>query len=106
MDLFLEIRRRGRQVAGSFFGGILVAYFLFHMVQGERGLFAWVQLNQQIDQEERENKNLLAERVAWENKIKLMRTESLDADLLDERVRLMMGFSSKDEAVIFLKGKL
>ena len=76
------------------------------MVQGERGLFAWVQLNQQIDQEERENKNLLAERVAWENKIKLMRTESLDPDLLDERVRLMMGFSSKDEAVIFLKGKL
>ena len=106
MDLFLEIRRRGKQVAGSFFGGILVAYFLFHMVQGERGLFAWVQLNQQIDQEERENKNLLAERVAWENKIKLMRTESLDADLLDERVRLMMGFSSKDEAVIFLNGKL
>ena len=106
MDLFLEIRRRGKQVAGSFFGGILVAYFLFHMVQGERGLFAWVQLNQQIDQEESENKNLLAERVAWENKIKLMRTESLDADLLDERVRLMMGFSSKDEAVIFLKGKL
>ena len=106
MDLFLEIRRRGKQVAGSFFGGILVAYFLFHMVQGERGLFAWVQLNQQIDQEESENKNLLAERVAWENKIKLMRTESLDADLLDERVRLMMGFSSKDEAVIFLNGKL
>ena len=106
MDLFLEIRRRGRQVAGSFLGGILVAYFLFHMVQGERGLFAWVQLNQQIDQEERENKNLLAERVAWENKIKLMRTESLDADLLDERVRLMMGFSNKDEAVIFLNGKL
>ena len=106
MDLFLELRRRGRQVAGSFFGGILVAYFLFHMVQGERGLFAWVQLNQQIDQKERENKNLLAERVAWENKIKLMRTESLDADLLDERVRLMMGFSNKDEAVIFLNGKL
>ena len=106
MDLFLELRRRGRQVAGSFFGGILVAYFLFHMVQGERGLFAWVQLNKQIDQTERENKNLLAERVAWENKIKLMRTESLDADLLDERVRLMMGFSNKDEAVIFLNGKL
>ena len=106
MELFLELRRRGRQVAGSFFGGILVAYFLFHMVQGERGLFAWVQLNQQIDQKEREYKNLLAERVAWENKIKLMRTESLDADLLDERVRLMMGFSSKDEAVIFLNGKL
>ena len=106
MDLFLELRRRGRQVAGSFFGGILVAYFLFHMVQGERGLFAWVQLNQQIDQKEGENKNLLAERVAWENKIKLMRAESLDADLLDERVRLMMGFSNKDEAVIFLNGKL
>ena len=106
MELFLELRRRGRQVAGSFFGGILVAYFLFHMVQGERGLFAWVQLNQQIDQKERENKHLLAERVAWENKIKLMRTDSLDADLLDERVRLMMGFSNKDEAVIFLNGKL
>jgi cell division protein FtsB len=44
--------------------------------------------------------------VAWENKIKLMRTDSLDADLLDERGRLMMGFSNKDEAVIFLNGKL
>ena len=106
MNIFLEIKRRGRQVAGSFFGGILVAYFLFHMVQGERGLFAWVQLNQQIHQKELENKNLLAERAAWDNKIKLMRSESLSADLLDERVRLMMGFSNKDEAVIFLNGKL
>ena len=92
-------------MAGSFFGGIMVAYFLFHMVQGERGLFAWVQLNQQILQKEVENNKLFAERVAFENKIKLMRSESLNADLLDERVRLMTGFSKKDEAVIFLDGK-
>ena len=105
MNLFLELKRRGRQVAGSFFGGILVAYFLFHMVQGERGLFAWVQLNQQILQKEVENKNLLAEVLAWENKIKLMRSESLNEDLLDERARRMTGFLKKDEAVIYLSGK-
>ena len=105
MNLTLDIKKRGRQVAGSFFGGILVAYFLFHMVQGERGLFAWVQLNQQILQKQDENKNLLVELAAWENRIKLMRSESLNSDLLDERVRLMTGFLNKGEAVIFLNEK-
>ncbi len=102
MTAVLEIRRRGRQVAGALLGCLLVAYFLFHTIQGERGLFAWVQLNQQISQAETENTRILNDRLAWENRIRLLRTEGLDADLLDERVRLVAGLGSRDEFVIYL----
>ena len=101
MTVVLEIRRRGKQVAGSILGALLFAYFLFHAVQGDRGLLAWVTLKQQISHASAELGASEANRSRWETRIALLRTDRLDPDMLDERVRFITGFGHADELVIF-----
>jgi cell division protein FtsB len=101
MSVVLEIRRRGRHVIGSILGALIFAYFLFHAVQGDRGLLAWIQIRQRIVEAEAQHAITSAERASWEHQIALMRSSHLDADMLDERVRLVTGLGHKDERVIY-----
>lgn len=101
MSFILEIRRRGRHVAGAILGALLFAYFTFHAVQGDRGLLAWVQLKQQIIHATADFDASAAGRGLWEKRIALLRTDRLDRDMLDERARMVTGLGRKDEIVIF-----
>jgi cell division protein FtsB len=100
MTVVLEIRRRGKQVAGSILSALLFAYFLFHAVQGDRGLLAWVTLKQQVGHASAELAASEADRTRWEKRIALLRSDRLDPDMLDERVRFITGFVQSDELVI------
>ena len=102
MSVVLEIRRRGRHVAGAILGALLFGYFLFHAVQGDRGLLAWVKIKQQIIHAEAELAVSASTRRTWEDRIALLHSERLDRDMLDERVRLVTGFGHKDEIVIYV----
>ena len=101
MSVVLEIRRRGRHVIGTILGALVFAYFMFHAVQGERGLLAWIQVKQQIAEAETQRETTAVERARWEHQVSLLRSSHLDADMLDERVRLVTGFGRKDEFVIY-----
>lgn len=101
MSFVLEIRRRGRHVIGTIFGALIFAYFMFHAVQGERGLLAWIQVKQQIAEAETQRSATAAERSRWEHRIALLRSAHLDADMLDERVRLLTGLGRPDDLVIY-----
>ena len=101
MSFILEIRRRGRHVAGAILGALLFAYFTFHAVQGDRGLLAWVQLKQQITYATADRDATAAQRNLWERQIALLAGDALDPDMLDERARLITGLGRKDELVIF-----
>lgn len=102
MSVVLEIRRRGRHVAGAILGALLFGYFLFHAVQGDRGLLAWVKIKQQISYAEAELAASESTRRTWEGRIALLGSEQLDRDMLDERVRLVTGFGYRDEIVIYV----
>jgi len=101
MSFMLEIRRRGRQVAGSILGALLFAYFMFHAIQGDRGFFAWVQIKQQIAYASADWAASEAKRQTWERRIVLLRGDRLDRDMLDERVRTVTGLGSRNDMVIF-----
>ncbi len=101
MSFMLEIRRRGRHVAGSILGALLFAYFMFHAVQGDRGLFAWAQMKQQIGYASADLAASEAKRLTWERRIALLRDDRLDRDMLDERVRRVTGLGGRNEIVIF-----
>jgi cell division protein FtsB len=101
MSFMLEIRRRGRHVAGSILGALLFAYFMFHAIQGDRGFFAWIQVKQQIGYASADLTRSDSERLTWERRIALLRTDQLDRDMLDERVRTVTGLGRKNEIVIF-----
>ena len=75
-------------------------YFVFHIFHGERGLMVWVKLRQQLELADNTAKAMAAERRYLENKIRLLHPESLDPDMLDERVRFMLNFGYPDELII------
>lgn len=104
MSVVLEIQRRGRQVLGSLLGALLFAYFLFHAIEGDRGLLAWLQDRQQLAQAVAERDSVAAERTRLEARVGLLRSEHLDADMLDERARLIDGLGRPDEIVILEPG--
>ena len=101
MSLIVELRRRGRHVVGPTFGALVVGYFLFHAVQGDRGILAWAELKQEVAEAEQTLDWLTEARKKLDSRVSLLRSGSLDRDLLDERARIVSGLANPDEIVIF-----
>lgn len=78
----------------------LFFYLAYHLAHGDRGYFAWKGLEQKLDTAQQKYDQTLAERIELESKVKLLRPNSLDLDMLDERARVVLGFTHPDEKVI------
>lgn len=102
MAMVREIRRRARQIAPQVLFACIAGYFAFHAIQGERGLLAYVQLQQQLEQARAVDAELDAQRAQLAHKVKLLRPDSLDTDMLAERARKELNFARSDEVVVFL----
>ncbi len=102
MGMLHEIRRRGRQIVGPFLGVCLLAYFAYHVVEGDRGLIAWARVTQEITTVRAERDEQVAEQRRLEGRAALLRPESLNRDMLDEQSRRMLNVVGPEETVIFL----
>jgi len=102
MTIARDIGRHARQAVAQVLGISLLAYFSYHAIQGERGLFAWMQLNQQLKQTHALADAVSGQRHELENRVQRLSNSSIDPDLLDERVRLMLNLARSDEVVIML----
>ena len=102
MGVFHDIRRQAGQVVVPVLGIALLAYFAYHAIQGDRGLFAWMALNQQLKQTHALADAVAAQRAELENRVQRLSSANLDPDLLDERVRAMLNYAGQDEVVIML----
>ena len=79
---------------------VLIAYFGFHALTGERGLLTSEQREQTLAARTAELKQIRAERMDLEARARLLRDSSLSADLLEERARSLLGFADPDDYVI------
>ena len=79
---------------------VLIAYFGFHALTGERGLLTSQQREQTLAARTAELKQIRAERMDLEARARLLRDSSLSADLLEERARSLLGFADPDDYVI------
>ncbi len=95
-----EIRRRARFLIAPLFGSLALVYLIYYGVQGDRGLLAWIQRGQDIAVAEEKLAIQRDERDALAHRAALMRPESLDLDLLDERVRAVLNLVGRDEVVL------
>jgi cell division protein FtsB len=89
-------------MAWPMLGACLAGYFVYHAVQGDRGILAWMQVNQQIKVAQGELNRTDDDREAMEQRVALLSNTSLDLDMLEERARIMLNFSHPDDLVIFL----
>ena len=102
MSVLREIRRQAKQVVVPVLGIAALGYFAYHAIQGDRGLFAWMALNQQLKQTRALADAVGAQRSEIENRVERLSSNSLDPDLLDERVRVMLNYASQDAVVIMV----
>ena len=79
---------------------VLIAYFGFHALTGERGLLTSEQRDETLTARTAELKQIRAERMDLEARARLLRDSSLSADLLEERARSLLGFADPDDYVI------
>lgn len=75
-------------------------YFSYHLVHGDRGYFARKGVEQKLVAAEAKLAQKIADRQQLENRVRLMRPESLDLDLLDERARVVLGYMKPEERVL------
>lgn len=98
-----DTRTRGAGLGGGIFVIVvaaLIGYLAFAALQGEYGLFSLFQVEAQAKALRVELDALRLERAATQNKTDRLSTGSLDAELLDEQARRILGLGRDDEIII------
>jgi len=81
---------------------LLIGYFGVNAYTGNHGLRARADLDQQVTRLADELAALKAERAVLERRVSLLRAESIDADMLDERARALLNYSDPRELTLQL----
>ena len=81
-------------------GVALCIYFAYHIIYGERSISKWVSLSHKIETVSKINDNLIQERTALEQKVVMLRPGSINQDLLEERVRAVLGYKRDNEHIV------
>jgi cell division protein FtsB len=100
----MVVRRRARRIIipillYAISAGV-VGYFVHHAHTGSRGLEAKKRYKIQAWELNRELEAVRQERLEWERRIALLRSDQIDRDLLEERARVMLGRVHKNDLVI------
>ena len=97
-------RKRLRSILtalGLYFGAVLfIGYFGVNAYTGNRGLKAKQSLDSQIAELSEELAGLKQARAYWERRILLLRSTSIDPDMLDERARVLLGYGHPHDVVM------
>jgi cell division protein FtsB len=92
---------RLRQLLTPLLFAAVFGYFGYHIVNGDRGLLAMIHLQNEVRTAQQNLVETRATLRIWENRVSLLRTGSLDPDMLDERARALLHVARPDEVVIF-----
>ncbi|WP_169569163.1 FtsB family cell division protein [Sneathiella limimaris] len=103
MNLSYEIRKRIKASTAPILGLLMVCYFSYHLIEGDRGLFAYLKLQQQVRQETAQLQLTELEKNRLEKRVQLLDPENLDLDMLEERAREVLGLAHPDEIIIYTK---
>ena len=79
---------------------LLIGYFGVNAFTGNHGLRARQDLDHEVAQLTGELAALKAERATLERRVSLLRPESIDADMLDERARALLDYSDPRELIL------
>jgi cell division protein FtsB len=105
MILIREAKKRGRQIIVPIFAAVISGYFAFHAVQGDRGVFAYAELTEQVRDARIKLAEAHAQREALQSDVSRLNRDNLDLNLLEERVRAVLGMVDDDDMLIYGKHK-
>ena len=100
MTVFEDIRLRARHIWLTVFGALVLAYFSYHMIQGNHGVIALLELQSKVAAAEIIQTETSADHQRLNQQVALLRPDNLDPDMLEERTRVMLNYVHPDEIVI------
>lgn len=81
---------------------LMLGYFTFHLVQGERGILAMWRLQGQLTHSDDQLTELRTERRGLEKHVQLLHPNHVDPDMLDEQSRRNLGYAGRNELMILI----
>ena len=100
MSSVLNTPRRRKYPISFIISGCLCMYFSFHLLFGERGYLQMHHLSYDYEVTLLEYEDLKSQREALEKNVVGMRSGSIDVDLLEERVQVMLGVLPKNAIIL------
>jgi cell division protein FtsB len=98
--LYREVRRRFTNLIGPVISACLVGYFTYHLIQGNHGLRAYWRLGDDLKNAGAKYTSLKENHDDLQNRVNLLRPNSICPDLLEEQVRKNLGYVHPNELVI------
>lgn len=80
----------------------LCFYFSYHLAFGQRSYVRYMALQQNIHGLEQQGSRLKEDREDIESRVAMLRPGSLNKDMLEERVRIVLGYRQTDEKDILI----
>lgn len=84
---------------------MLILYFIYHSFYGNRGFWVFLNLNSEYTKLQNELDFIRAKRLELEQKVNLLKEDSLDLDVLEERVKDVLPYAKENEEVYFFDDK-
>ncbi len=82
--------------------GTVAFYFVWHGVNGQRGLKTGEEYELKLAELRRERDLVRYQRMQWEARIALIKGEKIDADVLEEETRKRLGRVHRNDVVVLL----
>ena len=95
-----------RRLAPTLFLAVMVVYFAYHALAGEQGLISWLGYQRKIESLREEATYLEAERDRLARHERLLSSDSLDLDFLEERARALLFLEDPDDVVVRLEDEV
>ena len=94
------LSKRARHTILSVLGACIVVYFIYHTIQGDRGWVSMLRLQHEVEQAEQTLTKLQDEHQRLDHHERMMRSNSIDPDLLEEQARKNLNYSKPNEIII------
>ena len=105
MSSLRDLKARARVSYGLIAGILVFAYFIYHSVEGDRGLLALNIVNIRIAEAEKKLAELVETEKELEGKVIRLMPSSLDPDFLEERGRKILNFGHENDIVILIQNQ-
>ena len=93
----------GRRMRRAAMPALLIAtalYLGYHMVHGQRGILAWMRLEEDIAKLAKQVAEVREERQQLENRVVMLRPEGVDPDLLEERAGAVLNLGQREDLLV------
>ena len=100
MSSLRDLKARARVSYGLIAGILVFAYYIYHSVEGDRGLLALNNVNVRIAEAEKKLAELVETERELEGKVIRLMPSSLDPDFLEERGRKILNFGHDSDVII------